>query len=291
MATDDGKGGARPAPSGASVAFICGTSAWADGFLSQGKKWAKAIQSAAGGATGVQVGDMGKDAGPVATTLQTFSRASAQANVPTATLDQTLGGLRGHTLVFVTHGLETHDPNLSQKQKEDTQGLLVFNAVPGESPKDRVLFKMHLDFMQVDPAATVPEDASVIPTPALASILDDDDGKKFKKDVRDFAPIVSAIRLSVYSQIYFAACGGGRRLELFAKRLKELTQKSIFWNDDTISFPTPPDAPFAEVGAIVNGQVPQVRDGTPFFKSDGTNLVKLQTGTKDFFKGSMRRLP
>jgi hypothetical protein len=290
MAGNDGA--ARAAPSGASVVFVCGTAAWADGFLAQGKKWAKAIQTQAGGAPGVLVGDMGKDASVVAKVISEFSRQSAQANVPVATLDQTLGGLRGHSLVFVTHGLETHDPNVSEKDKENTQGLLVFNAVPGESPKDRAIFKMHLDFMKVEDAASgVPEDASIVPKPELANIVDDDDGKKFKKDVTDFAPILTALRRSVYAHVYLAACGGGRRLEKFSAKLKELTLKSVFWNDDTISFPTPPDAPFAEVGPIKGDKVDPVREGTPFFKPDGTSPVKLSTGTNDFFKGSMRRIP
>ncbi|MEZ0230629.1 MAG: hypothetical protein ACAI25_18555 [Planctomycetota bacterium] len=285
------KGAGRPAPPGSSVAFICGTAGWHDGFLLQGKKWVKTIQTKAGGAPKVLVGEMGTSATSLATLIADFSRQSQTADLPVATLDATLGGLRAHTLVFVTHGLENHDPNISQKEKEDTQGLLVFNAVQGDSPKDRVIFKMHLDFMTVkDAASGIPEDAQVIPKPDLASITDEGDGKKFKKDVTDFAPVLTAIRRSVYSHLYFAACGGGRRLEKFAEKMKELTRKSIFWNDDTISFPTLPVAPFAEVGPIKDGKTQPIRDGTPFFKPDGA-LVKLQTGTDDFFKGSMRRLP
>jgi hypothetical protein len=229
---------------------------------------------------------MSRDVGLAAALIDRFSADGSKANIPDSTLDATLGGLRGHSLIFVTHGLESHDPNLSQEEKNKTQGLLFFNQARGDDPRDRVLMKVHLDFMEV-------KDGGVAPTAALSTLLDDGDGRKFKQDVRDFAPVVSALRKSAFARIYLAACGGGRRLSLFAARLRELVNKEVYWNDDTISMPTPPTAPFAEVGTIVNGQVPNVRKGARYFKDakDPANLVDLRTKTDTFFQGSMSRLP
>jgi hypothetical protein len=282
----------RPGISGSSATFLCGTAGWADGFLSQARKWAQAIQKSAGGPPGVNLGDMSKDVSTVANLVDRFSADGGKQNLAVTTLDTSLGGLRGHTLIFVTHGLESHDPKLSPEEKDRTQGLLFFNQAPGDDPRDRVLIKFHLDFMAVNPAKDgKPEE--VVPVPDLDTrVLDDGDGKQFKKNVRDFAPVVSALRRSVFARVYLAACGGGRRLEKFSARLRELTRKEIYWNDDTISMPTPPVPPFAEVGQIVNGTVPNLRQGTRYFKPrDAANLVDLRTKTDTFFEGSMSRIP
>src|SRR5262249_54393069 len=108
----------RPAATGSSVCFLCGTAAWNDGFLAQAKKWAQAIQAAAGGGPQANLGDMTKDVTGVATLIDRFSAAGAAGTIPTSTLDQSLGGLRGHTLIFVTHGLEPHGANVPQDEKD-----------------------------------------------------------------------------------------------------------------------------------------------------------------------------
>lgn len=286
MANDNETIGARPGSTSSSVAFLCGTAAWNDGFLAQAKKWAQAVQKAAGGAPQANLGDMGSNVTLAAGLIDRFSADGSKATLPDSILNTTLGGLRGHTLIFVTHGLETHDPKLSQEEKNNTQGLLFFNQAPGDDPRDRVLIKRHLDFMEV-------KNDAVVETAALATILDDGDGKKFKKDVRDFVPVVNALRRSVFARVYLAACGGGRRLEKFAAGLRALVNKEVYWNDETISMPDPPVAPFAEVGKLVNRQVPKVEKGARYFKDpkDPANLVELRTKTDTFFEGSMSRLP
>src|SRR3970282_1926649 len=176
--------GARRSPPNSSVAFLVGTAAWADGFLQQGRRWVKAIQKAAGGAPGAQIGDLGNDPGAVRATLQRFRQAAAKAKLSDAVLDANVGGLRGHTLVLVTHGLEVHDPSLTRKEQEDSQGLLFYNHAKGDHPRDLVLFKMHLDFMTTKPTGSgKAEDANVVPKPELDSLEDDGDGKKFKAQV------------------------------------------------------------------------------------------------------------
>ena len=284
---------AGPSSTTSSVAFLCGTAAWNDGFLAQAKKWAQAVRTAAGGSPQSNLGDMTKDVSAVATLIDRFSAAGASGSISTSVLDQALGGLRGHTLIFVTHGLEPHGANIPPDEKEKTQGLLFFNQAKGDDPRDRVLTKFALDFMKVQPGQGGKPDEVVANEAELGKFLDDAEGKKFKKDVRDFAPVVSALRRSVFARVYLAACGGNRRLEKFAARLRDLTQKEVYWNDDTISMPTPPTAPFAEVGQIVNGTVPNVRKGTRYFKpkNDPANLVDLRTKTDTFFQGSMSRLP
>src|SRR5438874_13725228 len=99
---------ARPPSSGTCVAFLVGTAAWADGFLIQGKRWVTTIQAAVGGRPRVAVGTLSANFASVATQIDTFSRDGSRPDtqISTAVLDQNLGGLRGCTLVFVTHGLE-----------------------------------------------------------------------------------------------------------------------------------------------------------------------------------------
>ncbi|MEZ0228042.1 MAG: hypothetical protein ACAI25_05410 [Planctomycetota bacterium] len=270
---------AAPTPSGASMAFLCGTAAFRDGFLAQGKKWAQQIQSAAGGAPHVQVGDLGRDVKTVVQTLARFSAASATTATDIAVMRKNLGGFRGHALVLLTHGLENHEPGLSKEEKEKTEGLLFFNVSPGQSNKDVVFFKMHLDFMEK-------QGAGVGPKASLDTILDEGDGKKFKADVRAFAPFVDAVRRSVYTQVYLAACGGGRRLARFAEGLNALTGKSVYFNEDTISFPTG-GAISAEVGPIKGNAVSPLRDGKRFYNDQ---TVPLRSTSDGFLEGSMARV-
>ncbi|HEV8321520.1 MAG TPA: hypothetical protein VG389_07895 [Myxococcota bacterium] len=291
-----GTGAAGPAPTTSSVGILVGTAGWSDGFLIEGRKWVTAIQKAAGGAPNVMVGDLTKDPTAAAATIQRFSRDSTATTVPTATLDANLGGLRGHCLVFLTHGLEPHDPTLTKKEKEDTQGLLFFNAGKGDNPNDVVLFNMHLDFMTAKLVATPTsgEDKEVVVKPELDGLSDDGDGKKFKKDTRAFAQFLNAMRRSIFSRVYLAACGPARRLEKFAEKLKLLTNLSVYWNDDTISFPVPGTGQplVAEVGPIVNGVTSPVRQGLRYFKPDDpANMVLLRSKTDGFLEGSMRRQP
>ena len=282
---------ARPTSPAASVAFLVGTAGWPDGFLSQGKKWAKAIQTAAGGAPGVQVGDLGKDPVAVADAIRRFAQTGATAAVPVAKLDANLGGLRGHTVVFVTHGLEPHDPSLTAQQKKDTQGLLFYNAGKGDNPNDKVFFRQHLDFMKLEPVpGGAPGEQRVVTKPELDTLDDSGDGKQFKKDAHAYVQVVDALRRSIFRQIYLAACGPNRRLDDFAAKLFELTGLVVWWNEDTISFPTPPDAPFAEVGPIVGGKTSPLRKGTRFFKAEKPeNLVDLRSKTDGFLEGAMKR--
>lgn len=272
-----------PSDATASVAFVVGGAGWADGFLAQGEKWCKAIQQACGGAPGVQVTRLPPQATGMPAIIEQVSRGSLTAQLSTATLDSHAGGLRGHSLVFVTHGL------VADEDGADTaQGLLLYNRVQGESPLDITLWTTHLDFMETRPRASgLPEDADVVPSAALASIEPDADGKRLQREVRAFAPLVNAIRQSPYQRVYLAACGGGRRLEKFAKHLAVLTLKSIYYNTSTISFPKPPRAPTAAVGPIVGDDV-QVVTGTKYFRdpNDPANRVKLESTETGFLPGS-----
>jgi|GEM_PF-6319556 len=267
----------------ASVAFLVGGAAWGDGFLAQGEKWCKAIQKAAGGAPGVQVARLPPQASGMPAIVQQVSRGSLQAQLSTPVLDAQLGGLRGHSLVFVTHGLVAPDDG-----GDKAQGLLLYNRVKGESPLDVTLWTTHLDFMQTQARASgLPEDADVVPSAALSSIVPDRDGKRLQAEVRAFAPLVNAIRQSPYQRVYLAACGGGRRLETFARQLGVLTLKSVYYNTSTISFPTPPKAPSAAVGPIVGNDV-DVVTGTRYFRdpSDPANQVRLESTETGFLPGS-----
>src|SRR5262245_61383720 len=98
-------------PATASVAFLVGSSAWGDPFLVQGKKWVEAIQKAAGGAPGVQVSQTQSALGSASPLIDAMSATSATATLSQSTLDSNLGGLRGHSLVIVTHGLDVDDAN------------------------------------------------------------------------------------------------------------------------------------------------------------------------------------
>ncbi|HEV8320740.1 MAG TPA: hypothetical protein VG389_03945 [Myxococcota bacterium] len=288
---------ARPSPPTRSVAFLIGTAGFPDGFLVQGRKWVNKIAKAAGGAPGVVVGDLSNDPLAVAAAIQRFSRDTKAATIPTSTMDANLGGLRGHTLVLLTHGLEPHDSGLTLEERRETEGLMFFNKVRGDSPKDLVMFNKHLDFMTTQLVANPVngEDKEVVTKPKLDGLVDADGGAKFKKDAHGFAQVLNAMRRSIFVRVYLAACGGGRRLATFAEKLKGLTNLSVYWNDDTISFPDlkhPRDPLIAEVGPIVNGVTNPVREGVRFFKADTpANHVLLRSTTDGFLEGSMSRLP
>lgn len=276
-----------PSDSTASVAFLVGGSGWGDGFLAQGLTWCKAIQRAAGGAPGVQVAQLPAQTSAMPAIVDKLGRASLTAQLSNDVLDQRLGGLRGHSLVIVTHGLEADGVGPAAS----SQGILLYNRVKGESPLDVMLWTDHLELMTTRARPSgLPEDADVVPSAAVAQIEQTADGKRMQQQVRELAQLVNALRQSPYQRIYLAACGGEHRLERLARKLSVLTLKSLYFNLATISFPKPPTPPAAAVGAL-HGDDVIVEKGTRFFRSadDPANQVLLQTGTSDFLAGSQGR--
>jgi hypothetical protein len=269
-----------------SVAFLVGGAGWADGYLMAGTKWCQAIQQAAGGAPGVQVEKLPPQATGMPAVVDKLSRGSLTAQLSNATLDASFGGLRGHSLVILSHGLVADGGG-------DAQGVLLFNRVKGESPLDVTLWTTHLELMVTrERASGLPEDADVVPSPGLNNVVQDADGKKLVREVRDLAAFVNAIRQSIYQRVYLAACGGEHRLERFAKQLSVLTLKSVYYNLATISFPKPPKPPSAAVGPL-HGDDVDVVSGTKFFRdpSDAANSVRLESTETGFLPGAQGLAP
>ena len=278
-----------PSDTSASVAFLVGGAGWGDGYLAQGLSWVKAIQSAAGGAPGVQVARLPPQTTAMPAVVEQLGRASLTAQLSSAVLDQRFGGLRGHSLVVVTHGLEVD----GDSPGKGSQGVMLYNRVQGESPLDVMLWTDHLDLMTTRARPSgLPEDADVVPSPAVAQIEPTEDGKRMQQQVRELAQLVNALRQSPYSRIYLAACGGERRLEHFAHKLAALTLKSIYFNLATISFPEPPTPPSAAVGPL-HGDNVEVVMGTRFFRDpeNPANRIALQSGVDDFLPGSQGVVP
>src|SRR5262249_9514442 len=116
----DKKIAAQPSPTASSLVFFVGTrsSAVQDSFLDHARIWATNIQKAAKGVPSVQISTLGKDLPVIATTIGSFSTTSLSANTPETIQDTQFGELRGHSFVFLTHGLEDSSGN------NDSQGLL-----------------------------------------------------------------------------------------------------------------------------------------------------------------------
>jgi hypothetical protein len=271
----------RPRVPGASVAFLVGQRAAGvkDDFLDQAKVWVDKIASSAG--AGVFVEKLGSPKA-VATVITQLSARAAKATLSNATLDRNLGGLRGHTLVFTTHGLDV-DPTLSKQDQLDTQGLLFRNDTVGRSQSDVVMMKFHLDRMKLDGGGQVVFDGSV-PTQG---------NEKLVRDIIDFAAVLDAVKQAVFDQVYFAACGGDRRLDQFAIKFQELTATAVYHNGATIFLPTKGTPPFAEVG-IEDPQTKQVTrsQGFTFYQAhSGTPTLDLVSTTDGFLPGSTARTP
>lgn len=268
-----------PEDTSASVAFLVGGAGWGDGYLLQGTKWCQAIQKAAGGAPGVQVDKLPPKATGMAGVVDKLSKTSLNGQLSNGTLDAQLGGLRGHSLVLVTHGLVA-------ESTASAQGVLLYNTVKGESPLDVTLWTSHLDLMTTQETGSgLPEDANVVAN--VGGLASDADSQRTAREVRELAPFVNAIRQSIYQRVYLAACGGEHRLETFARKLAMLTMKCVYYNLATISFPKPPTAPSAAVGEV-HGDDVSVVSGTKFFRDpdNAANRVRLETTTDTFFGGA-----
>jgi hypothetical protein len=276
------KAAARPSVPGASAVFLVGTRAKGvtDDFLDQARTWVTAIQAGVG--TGVIVADLGTP-GAVATRIAALSaRVASEGKLNTATLDAKLGGLRGHTLIFTTHGLDV-DRKLTPEEQKDTEGLLFHNKTIGRSNSDVVMMKFHLDRMSV-------QNGVVKPTPGAVDDLPDN--QKIIADIAAFSAVVNAIRQSVFKQVYLAACGGDRRLVHFARLLHKLTGKTIFYSNAAIFMPTKPTKPFAEVGNRPKGGTFTAVKGFAYYgtRKSGTE-IGLTSKTDTFLPGSTEREP
>jgi len=276
-----GKKAATSAPvPGASVTFLSGTRGPGvkDDFLDMAAKWVAAIKKNVG--AGAIVGKLG-EAATVATTIDTTGNQAAKENLDTATLDAKLGGLRGHTLVFVTHGLDV-DPKAPKDEQLNTQGLLFHNMTVGRSSSDVVMMKMHLDRMKVDNDHVIADVAGLD--------LTDKETKSFVDDVKAFARVVDALRQAVFQHVYLAACGTKGRLTEFAKLLQTLANVTVFFNTEAI-FLSDKDPTFAEVGIKGSGSSFTLSKGLPFFAPTTAATVPLRSGTDTFLPGSMERAP
>ncbi|HEV8323856.1 MAG TPA: hypothetical protein VG389_19725 [Myxococcota bacterium] len=269
-----------PPVKGASVTFLAGTrsSGVQDPFLDMAAKWVAAMQANVG--AGAFAGTLGT-ASAAASAINNFSSQAAGGTLDIPTLDAKLGGLRSHTLVFVTHGLDV-DKTLPAKDQLDTQGLLFHNDSTGKrTDTDIVLQKVHLDNMKVD------KDHVVENLPGGLD-LKDPGTRDFVNKVTDFVPVMDAVRQSIYQHVYLAACGTKGRLTEFAKVFESLANVTVFFNTEAI-FLSDKDPTFAEVG--LKGPPFKLSKGLPFFAAPTATKVDLRSGTDTFLPGSMERAP
>lgn len=95
-----------PARKGASLAILVGHATYAS--AGRARQWADAVVRAAGGAPVAQLGEFSPDLGDAAGLIDAWSRDAADATTSRAVLDGALGGLRGHTLVWLARGADVH---------------------------------------------------------------------------------------------------------------------------------------------------------------------------------------
>lgn len=95
-----------PARKGASIAILVGHATYAS--AARAWRWAEAVARAAGGAPVAQLGEFSPALGDAAGLIDAWSRDAADAMASRAVLDGALGGLRGHTLVWLARGADVH---------------------------------------------------------------------------------------------------------------------------------------------------------------------------------------
>lgn len=277
---ENDKAAAKPPLPAASAVFLVGSRGQMakDDFLDQAATWVAAIVKQVG------KGTVKAALGPpvaVASTIQQLSQQMVKdGHLADGVMDARLGSLRGHNLIFVTHGL-TSDPDASIADKKATQGLLFHNDSTGRTATDIVLMRLHLDQMVIDAGD------SVVAKPGLAS------GDPMTRQIIDFALVVDAIRKSVFGAIYLAACGGDARLEAFAVRLHALTNRTIFYNAENINLPNKPTPPYAEVGSVwpSDGRFHVLKGYPPYAPRVPANMIDLKSTTDTFLPGSDDRVP
>src|SRR5262249_47660962 len=152
----------------------------------------------------------------------------------------------------------------------------------------------HLDKMQL-------KDGSVVPMDGVdgLEVPDDKDPNKTDKvktakviqDIKRFALVLDAVRKSVYTQVYFAACGTDHRLEEFAKVFKTLTGKTLYFTGDPITLAAEPFPPHGSVNKVLD------RDKHTFVSTPTNGLtyyaqttVALDSKVDTFLPGSMNRI-
>jgi hypothetical protein len=204
-----------------------------------------------------------------------------------------LGDLKDHTLVIVTHGLQPpHGDQNSDRfvgpRDVREHGLLFHNAAPGFNAADTVLQVQHLQHMMLeltppDPVIHVRANQERLDKlkPSGSLDLTDSDIAVLRRDVPRWVPVMEALRQSVFTRIYLAACGPKARLHKFADLFQLGVHKDVYFNNARI-FVTTGARPFAEVGTEAPGGF-VLHDGKKFFSPD---KVPLQTTPTSFLAGA-----
>lgn len=242
------------------------------GTMLRARTW---VQAFAGpiGEPGVAVRSLGALEG-LAPILGQLIVQSVDASIPNATLDSTFGGLRGHTLIWVS---PRHVPASGQPQ-----GLVVFAGATDAPAQQLVLSVDDLKPMIVLPAGS----GDLVVHPQQGS-----DDRLFR-----LALFMSLLRLSFYTQIYLCVVANQHRpagakpadrsaeplaLDEIAKQLNRLTACTVYFNDAAIEID--------DKGTAV------VPTGTTLTAGSGLALLSTQTTPLSapagkFFSGSNKRV-
>jgi hypothetical protein len=279
-----------------SVAFLVGTTARGhkDEYIDQAGRWVDNIKAGAGH-DGVMVTRLGR-AAAVAGDILRMSKDGFDEKIPKSIRDDHLGGLNGHSLVFVTHGVDRGETRADR-------GLLFARGSPEIN-----LLQFHLDHMKLKEKMAKGKGTGfykVVPIDTLDELEIAEEGlsdrereaatKRFRQSVRDLVKVVDAIRQSVFSRVILAACGGSEehpRLSAFAQRLSVLAGVHVYFNNETITLDEPPEPrPTAVVGKLVKKKVVRVAKGYLYFASeDEYNEVELRSDDDSFLRGSQERI-
>lgn len=263
--------------------FFCGTTSpgTTDKFITKARVWIQAVVKAAvqqrdaGGACTVPLitnDDFTADVNAATTQLSKRSTEASQVVIPpkpgtptgtpdpdlikkaVAVLDGHLGGLRGHSLVFVTHGLEPDHNDLT------ANGILFRND---NKNGDTLFCVLHLTMMKVE------NDVVVAKSTATTDNLP------------EFIGFVNALRKSVFQRVYLCACGPQARLKEFAANLSLLADVDVFYNNHRV-WVSDQKQPYATVDddTPANGEFVT---GRRYFSMQSVNLI---TKTDTYFEGA-----
>ena len=192
------------------------------------------------------------------------------ATVPTATLDSAFGGLRGHTLVWVS---PRHVPASGKGE-----GLVAFAGASDQS--------VTIALEDVQPM-------QVVSTGQLEVVVHPQQGSDDR--LARLALFVSLLRISFYTQIYLCVVANQHRpaggkpsdrppeplaLDALAAKLNELTGCTIYYNDAAIEIDG------SGTAVVPTGATLSPASGVAFLS---TKSVALSAPAGSFFPGSKKR--
>ena len=226
------KASVGPARPGGSIGILVGQAAFHSTTLLRARQWAQAVAAAAGGPPVAQLGYFSPDPGDGGAFVDAWSRQAADASPSLALLDDKLGGLRGHTLVWLARG----------GTLDGAPGLALYSVTREPSAADTWLGERELA--------------------GLRAVGDDVRTDSGAAPDRAYAALLGATRRSMFDRLVLLACGAAPALDGLAVKLRALVGRPVYFSRRAVTF-TADGVPRAMVAGA---------QGTPWFRGEGARI-------------------